>query len=293
MVQSFTANVLLALGASLAMVVDPGEAAQFAALADALLINVGTLESTRADAMLAAVHSANQAGKPWVLDPVAVGGLRFRTDFVRELLPCKPAAIRGNASEIIALSGVASQGRGVDSHDASFTAIPAARELAARWSTVLAVTGEVDYVTDGVRVWAINGGHPVMTRVVGTGCALSAVVAAFCARGEDLLSQVATACAVMAQAGACRRAVQRARQFYTCIFGCACAIASGGSDMCLIKENAPRINALTIAGTDPSGGADPGRSKNVLCPGRLWHQRDHCAGGAKYSGCAVGLSYRT
>ncbi len=200
-VQSFTANVLLALGASPAMVVDPGEATQFAALADALLINVGTLERSRADAMLAAVHSANQAGKPWVLDPVAVGGLRFRTDFVRELLPCKPAAIRGNASEIIALSGIASQGRGVDSVHASFTAIPAARELAARWSTVVAVTGEVDYVTDGTRIWAVNGGHPMMTRVVGTGCALSAVVAAFCARGEDTLSQVATACAVMARAG--------------------------------------------------------------------------------------------
>ncbi|MCW2477569.1 hydroxyethylthiazole kinase [Candidatus Symbiopectobacterium sp. NZEC135] len=200
-VQSFTANVLLALGASPAMVVDPGEAAQFATLADALLINVGTLESTRADAMLAAVQSANQAGKPWVLDPVAVGGLRFRTDFVHKLLPYKPAAIRGNASEIIALSGVASQGRGVDSHDASFTAIPAARELATRWSTVVAVTGEVDYVTDGVRVCAVNGGHAVMTRVVGTGCALSAVVAAFCARGGDMLFQVATACAVMAQAG--------------------------------------------------------------------------------------------
>lgn len=200
-VPSFTANVLLALGASPAMVVDPGEVAQFAALANALLINVGTLESTRADAMLAAVHSANQAGKPWVLNPVAVGGLRFRTDFVRELLPCKPAVIRGNTSEIIALTGLASQGRGVDSLDVSITAIPAARELAARWSTVVAVTGEVDYVTDGVRLWAVNGGHPMMTRVVGTGCALSAVVTAFCARGEDRLSQVATACAVMARAG--------------------------------------------------------------------------------------------
>lgn len=200
-VQSFTANTLLALGASPAMVVEPEEAAQFAAVADAVLINVGTLERTRAQAMLAAVHSANHAGKPWVLDPVAVGGLAFRTAFVRELLPLKPTAIRGNASEIIALSGMSSQGRGVDSLDDSLTALPAARELAARWSTVVAVTGAVDYVTDGEQTWAVRGGHPMMTRVVGTGCALSAVAAAFCATGGEPLQQVATACHVMAQAG--------------------------------------------------------------------------------------------
>lgn len=200
-VQSFTANVLLALGASPAMVVDAEEAAQFAALADAVLINVGTLERSRADAMQAAVLSANRAGTPWVLDPVAVGGLTFRTDFVRELLPYKPAAIRGNASEIIALSGVKTQGRGVDSVDDSLAALPAACELAARWSTIVAVTGAVDYVTDGEQVLAVHGGHPIMTQVVGTGCALSAVVAAFCARGDEPLRQVATACQVMAQAG--------------------------------------------------------------------------------------------
>lgn len=205
-VQSFTANVLLALGASPAMVVDPDEAAQFAAVADAVLINVGTLERTRADAMLAAVRSANEAGKPWVLDPVAVGGLAFRTAFVRELLPLKPTAIRGNASEILALSGVSSQGRGVDSQDDSLAALPAARELAERWSTVVAVTGPVDYVTDGAQTWAVRGGHPIMTRVVGTGCALSAVVAAFCAKGGEPLLQVATACRVMAQAGECAAA---------------------------------------------------------------------------------------
>ncbi|MBJ7223981.1 MULTISPECIES: hydroxyethylthiazole kinase [unclassified Brenneria] len=200
-VQSFTANVLLALGASPAMVVDPAEAAQFSALADALLINVGTLERDRAKAMLAAVNSANQAGTPWVLDPVAVGGLTFRTEFARELLRLKPAAIRGNASEIMALSGLNTQGRGVDSTNDSFTALSAARELARRIATVVAVTGEVDYVTDGERDWAISGGDSIMTRVVGTGCALSAVVAAFCALNGDRLQHVATACRVMSRAG--------------------------------------------------------------------------------------------
>ncbi len=111
-VQTFTANVLLAVGASPAMVIDPREAAQFAAIADALLINVGTLTEDRAVAMRAAVEHARQAGKPWTLDPVAVGALTVRTAFCHELLALQPATIRGNASEILALAGMSAGGRG-------------------------------------------------------------------------------------------------------------------------------------------------------------------------------------
>lgn len=200
-VQSFTANVLLAIGASPAMVVDPGEAAQFAAIADALLVNVGTLTQPHVEAMLAAVHSANQAGKPWVLDPVAVGGLSLRTEFSLELIQLKPAAIRGNASEIRALSGMSSTGRGVDSGDDSLSALPAARQLAQQTGAIVAVTGDIDYVTDGARCLAVRGGDALMTRVVGTGCALSAVVAAFVALPGDRLENVAAACRVMSCAG--------------------------------------------------------------------------------------------
>ncbi|WP_370601806.1 hydroxyethylthiazole kinase [Klebsiella pneumoniae] len=170
-VQTFTANVLLAVGASPAMVIDPREAAQFAAIADALLINVGTLTEDRAVAMRAAVEHARQAGKPWTLDPVAVGALTVRTAFCHELLALQPATIRGNASEILALAGMSAGGRGVD------------------------------YVTDGERVLSVAGGNPLMTRVVGTGCALSAVVAASAALPGDRLENVAAACGLMKQAG--------------------------------------------------------------------------------------------
>ena len=121
-VQTFTANVLLAVGASPAMVIDPREAAQFAAIADALLINVGTLTADRAVAMRAAVEQARRADKPWTLDPVAVGALTVRTAFCRELLALHPAAIRGNASEILALAGMSGGGRGVDTTDTAAAA---------------------------------------------------------------------------------------------------------------------------------------------------------------------------
>lgn len=207
-VQSFTANVLLALGAAPAMVVQADEARQFAALADALLINIGTLYDTRAESMLAAIASANQAGTPWVLDPVAVGVLTYRSDFARQLLRLRPAAIRGNASEILALAGQPSSGRGVDSQDDALEALPAAQALAEQSGAIVAVTGQYDYVTDGVRSYQIAGGDAVMTRVVGTGCALSAVVAAFAVQA-DRLTAVASACRVMGVAG--RQAAREAR----------------------------------------------------------------------------------
>jgi len=200
-VQTFTANVLLAIGASPAMVIDDDEAAQFAAIADALLVNVGTLTRDRAQAMRAAVRCAHAQGKPWALDPVAVGALTLRSDFCRELLALKPAAIRGNASEILALAGMSRGGRGVDTTDEAATALPAAQALARQWATIVAVTGEVDYITDGVRITMVTGGDPLMTRVVGTGCALSAVVAASLALPGDPMDNVAAACGMMKDAG--------------------------------------------------------------------------------------------
>ncbi|MDE1185002.1 MAG: hydroxyethylthiazole kinase [Pantoea sp.] len=200
-VQTFTANVLLALRASPAMVIDADEAAQFSGFADALLINVGTLTRDRRDAMQAAVSAANRAGTPWTLDPVAVGALTFRTEFCQQLLSQQPAAIRGNASEILALANQAAGGRGVDSLHQADAAISAAQQLARDYHSIVAVTGEVDYVTDGHNILAIPGGSPLMTRVVGTGCALSAVVAGFASLPGERLQHVAAACRVMSLAG--------------------------------------------------------------------------------------------
>src|SRR5664279_565289 len=96
---NFTANVLLAAGASPAMVVAAEEVAEFAAIAAGILINVGTVTNEEAKAMLLAAAAARKSGKRWVLDPVAVGAVRFRTDVVKALLEHQPAIVRGNASE--------------------------------------------------------------------------------------------------------------------------------------------------------------------------------------------------
>ena len=139
-VQSFTANTLLALGASPAMVIEPEEASQFAAIASALLVNVGTLTRERAAAMRAAVKQAHHAKTPWTLDPVAVGALEFRRRFCLDLLSLQPAAIRGNASEILALASMNGGGRGVDTTDTAVAALPAAQALARQIGTIVVVT---------------------------------------------------------------------------------------------------------------------------------------------------------
>lgn len=194
-VAQWTANVLLAVGAAPAMVDNPREAAEFAAIAGAVLINLGTPYDDTAGAMRAAAESASATSTPWVLDPVAAGGLRWRTELAMELLEFSPAIVRGNASEILALAGGAG-GRGVDSTDSPEAALQAAQDVAKRYGTVVAVSGPVDHVTDGHRTVLIANGHPWMTQVTGVGCALGALMAAFAA-GVDPLVAASTATAVL------------------------------------------------------------------------------------------------
>lgn len=185
-VTNFTANVLLAIGAAPAMVAVPGEAKQFPAMASGVLINLGTPNEVQRTAMFEAAHAANAAQRPWVLDPVAIGSLAVRTETARELVQLRPTIIRGNASEIIALAGAGAGGRGVDSTDSSFAAVEAARQLVTSFSSVVAISGEVDIIigTDGTPV-SVHNGHPLLTRVTGGGCALGAVMTAFASLTED------------------------------------------------------------------------------------------------------------
>jgi hydroxyethylthiazole kinase len=199
-VTGFTANVLLAIGASPAMVLAAEESADFAAVADALLINVGTVTPADVEGMTVAARSAQAAGTPWVLDPVAVGPLRYRTEFVGKLLKYRPSVIRGNGSEILALAGMAVGGKGVDSTAGSSEAITGAQELASCTGSVVAVSGAVDYVTDGTEVVAVPGGDVMLTKVTGTGCALGAVMAAFLAVSDTPLQAAVSASAVFAAA---------------------------------------------------------------------------------------------
>jgi hydroxyethylthiazole kinase len=191
------ANVLNAAGASPAMVHDAAEAAEFAGLADAVVVNIGTPSPPWVEGMLAASRAARNHGTRWVFDPVAVGATTYRRDVAEQLLENRPAAIRGNAGEILALSGVAGASRGVDSVSGAEHVADHAAALAKRQGCVVAVTGPTDLVTDGERHLVIEGGDPRAVQITALGCGLTGLAAACCAVADDGLAATAAALAMM------------------------------------------------------------------------------------------------
>jgi hydroxyethylthiazole kinase len=193
---NFVANVLLSAGASPAMVDNPEEAALFAGVADGVLINLGTPTAAQVEAMRLAAAAAQKAGKPWVLDPIAAGGLPWRGQVAAELLRFEPTAVRGNASEIIGLAGLGGGARGVDSSASAEAAVPAAIDLLAHARAVSA-SGPVDHVVGrvngGTVLVKIGGGSALLPRVTATGCALGALVAAYAAVAPDPLTALVSA----------------------------------------------------------------------------------------------------
>jgi hydroxyethylthiazole kinase len=186
--QTLTANVLLAAGGVPSLTVAPAEVASFTRAARALLVNLGTLDEDRRQAIPLAIDAAAAAGKPWVLDPVFANSSAVRLDFARALLAGGPTVVRCNGPEFEALAGAAPTPE-------------AAGAFARAHRTVLALTGATDFVTDGRESVRVHGGHPLMTRVTAMGCAATALVAAFTALHAAPLEAAAAALLVVKVAG--------------------------------------------------------------------------------------------
>lgn len=181
-VSNFQANGLLAIGASPIMGEAPEEAADLAMLANALSLNIGTLNKISVNSMILAGKAANKKGIPVVLDPVGAGATPFRLSVVKEILDkVQVSVLRCNSGELAAVTGVDWQSKGVDAGQGSADVKKLAEEAAKRLGLVVAVTGKTDIVTDGETTSEIPFGDPVMATVTGMGCLLSSVVAAFLA----------------------------------------------------------------------------------------------------------------
>jgi hydroxyethylthiazole kinase len=204
---NIAANVVLAAGASPAMVHAEAEVADFVPISGALTINIGTLSPTWVSAMQKAADAATASDTPWVLDPVAHFATAYRREVVQDLIAREPTIIRGNASEILALSGAATAGKGADSGDSVAGAESAATALALAQKCVVAITGEVDFVTDGTRTARISGGSDIMQMITAMGCSLTALMGAFVAVAPPFEATVA-ALTMFAEAGT--RAAQTA-----------------------------------------------------------------------------------
>ncbi|MBE0472993.1 hydroxyethylthiazole kinase [Rhodoferax sp.] len=202
-VMNFNANVLLAMGASPVMAHAHEEVADMAAIAQALVLNIGTLEPYWINSMCQALKVATARGIPAVLDPVGAGATRYRNESIQALLDqAMPTVIRGNASEIMSVAGVAAQTRGVDSAAAVADALQAARALSRRSGGVVCVSGPVDQVLacDG-RHASLANGHEWMTRITGVGCSATALVGAFCAVQPDAWRATVAAMAYLGVVG--------------------------------------------------------------------------------------------
>ena len=189
------ANALLAIGGSPTMAHHPEEMADFAAVSDALVCNMGATESL--DAMMAA-GLASKNGRPVVIDPVGCASSAFRRGKCLELIKAvQPSCIRGNAAEIKALATDHNTGRGVDDLEAETPdAARSAMDLARKTGAIVVASGETDYIADGIRLYEVKGGTAWMSRVTGTGCMLSSLLGAFLAVENSALS-AAACCAMM------------------------------------------------------------------------------------------------
>ena len=209
-VMAVNANALLAVGAAPVMAHALQEVKDMAALARALVLNIGTLEPDWVEAMCQAMTVASAAGTPIILDPVGAGATAYRNQTIERLLATvSPTVIRGNASEMMATAGQDAAARGVDSQAHSDDALDAARQLARAHHGVVCVSGATDYVIDANgRCAALSNGDLWLTRITGTGCSATALIGAFCAVQPDAWRATVSAMSLTAVAGelAARRA---------------------------------------------------------------------------------------
>jgi hydroxyethylthiazole kinase len=186
--QPITANVLLAAGAIPSLTTSEAEIGAFVHSADAVLVNLGTLDPERHRAIEIALHHATKTRLRWLLDPVFVDRSKLRLDFAKALLARKPAAVRLNGAEFKAMSGAPPNADAV-------------RVLARSRGTVVALTGETDLVSDGERLVTIRNGDALMGKVTAMGCAESALATAALVAIDDPFAAIVAALTVFGIAG--------------------------------------------------------------------------------------------
>lgn len=204
------ANILLAAGASPIMADDISEVGEITAICNALAINIGTLNERTINSMLEAGKKANALNHPVILDPVGAGASALRTETAFKLInEIGFTVIRGNISEIKTIAKGRGTTRGVDADvsdavtEANLTeAVRFVKEVSRQKNAVIAVTGAIDIIADAEKAYVIRNGHPIMSKITGSGCMLSVLTAAYCgANPGDPLGSAAASLAVMGICG--------------------------------------------------------------------------------------------
>ena len=196
------ANITLCMGASPVMAHAHEEVADMTACANALVLNIGTLDAYQVESMHIAAKSAEKHGIPIILDPVGAGATSYRTKVAQDLIDTyQIAVIKGNVGEIGTLAGVEAKMRGVDATSFSGNPDQIAMQLAQAKDTVVAITGAVDIVADANRVFFVKNGAKAMGTISGTGCMASSLIGSCAAVSPDFLVGATTALCAFGIAG--------------------------------------------------------------------------------------------
>ncbi|MCD0456991.1 hydroxyethylthiazole kinase [Chryseobacterium sp. LC2016-27] len=201
-VMNNTANAVLAIGASPIMAHAKSEVEEMVNISHSLVINIGTLDEYWEEAMLLAAKKANELNKPWILDPVGAGATFYRDSVLSKILSLNPTVIRGNASEIIALSKTSKTiTKGVDSTAKSNEAVEAAKTLVQNHKSVVCISGETDIIISEDQEIHLKNGHPMMTKVTGSGCTATALIGSFIGVIENKTEAVVSAMSLLGIVG--------------------------------------------------------------------------------------------
>ena len=196
-VMPITANILLALGAAPIMAHAKQELSDIIQLAQSLVINIGTLDKPWIASIKIGQKAALKCGSAIVFEPVGAGSSRYRTETALKILKRGVHIIRGNASEIMALTDATIKTKGVDSMQTSVNALASARTLAKKYHCIVVISGKIDFVISATQTVALNYGTPLLTKVVGMGCSLTAIIASFLTVNTDAFAASVHATALM------------------------------------------------------------------------------------------------
>ena len=186
----FMANSLLALGAAPLMSESIDELEELVNISHAIYINIGTLNNVFMERAVFAAKIANSLNKPVILDPVGSGASKLRTSAALQLLPFA-SIVRGNASEIISLSGANGSTKGVESMHPVEKAMTIGNTLAKDLDKIIVISGPKDFITDGSQTQTLPFGSNIMPLITGMGCTMTAVISAFASHNSNLF-QAAT-----------------------------------------------------------------------------------------------------
>ena len=201
-VTNITANALLAVGASPVMAFAKEEIEEMVSIAQAVVINIGTLTKDVVEAMFLAINKANKLGIPVIFDPVGAGATKYRNEISRKIMEeFKIDIIRGNASEIANIAGEKIKTKGVDSTEGIDNIVQLAKLAATKYGCTVCVSGKNDTVTNADETYLVSNGDIALTKITGSGCISTAIIGAFAAVDKNFVSACVTGALIVGISG--------------------------------------------------------------------------------------------